>query len=657
MQDNQLRYLKILSEQYPSIQAASNAIINLSAQLELPKGTEHFLSDLHGEYEAFQHVIKNGAGSIWLKIQEMFANTLTKEEQRNLATLIYYPAQKTPMMLQSVPDQAEWCRLTLVRLIKLCRVLTSKYQRTTVKMFLPEQAAPIIEELLYEREHIENKAEYYHSLIETIVATDSAQAFIINLAELIQRLAIARLHVVGDIYDRGYGSHLIMDSLMEYHDVDIQWGNHDVLWMGAAAGSEACIANVIRICLRYGNMETLENGYGVSLLPLVSFAIETYGTDPCKCFNPKIMKKSEFTNQELRLMAQMQKAIAIIQFKLEGQMIKRRPQYQMEERLLLEKINYEQGTITLNNIEYPLLDKHFPTIDPMQPYLLSDAEQVVLDKLKLSFINSQKLQQHTQFLFSKGSIYLTYNGNLLYHGCIAMNDDGSFKAFNVDGQEFAGKAFMDRVDRLARQGYFTKDNLEQKQYGMDAIWYLWCAAQSPLFGKEKMATFERYFLADSTTHKERSNPYYAAQDKVEIACRILEEFGLDPKTGHIINGHVPVKVKKGERPVKAKGKLIVIDGGFSKAYQGQTGIAGYTLISNSQSLLLAAHHPFDSMRKALSEEIDIDSETELIESYPVRMRVKDTDRGRAIQEHIEALQELLHAYREGLIKEQCNLRL
>jgi len=657
MQENQIRYLKLLSEQYPSIQAASNAIISLSAQIQLPKGTEHFLSDLHGEYEAFHHVIKNGAGSILLKIQDLFSDTLAKEDQRNLATLIYYPEQKTPMMLQTVPDQAEWCRLTLVRLIQLSRLLISKYQRTTVRMFIPEQAAPIVEELLYEREDIENKAEYYQSLIETIVATDSSQAFIIVLAELIQRLAIARLHVVGDIYDRGYGSHLIMDSLMEYHDVDIQWGNHDILWMGAAAGSEACIANVIRICLRYGNMESLENGYGISLLPLVSFAIENYGTDPCKCFIPKILKKSEFTNQELRLMAQMQKAIAIIQFKLEGQMIMRRPHYQMEERLLLDKINYEQGTIMLNDIEYPLLDKYFPTIDPIDPYSLTAAEQVILDKLKVSFINSQKLQQHTQFLFSKGSIYLTYNGNLLYHGCIAMNEDGSFKGFKVDGQVFAGRAFMDRLDRLARQGYFTKDNLEQKQYGMDSIWYLWCAAQSPLFGKEKMATFERYFLADSTTHKERSNAYYAAQDRVETAYKILEEFGLDPETGHIINGHVPVKVKKGERPVKAKGKLIVIDGGFSKAYQGQTGIAGYTLISNSAHLRLAIHPPFDSLRKALSEEIDIDSETEIIETYPVRMRVKDTDRGRAIQEHIVALQELLHAYREGTIKEQCHLRL
>ena len=652
MHNNQLRYLKLLSGQYPSIQAASNAIITLSAQLELPKGTEHFLSDLHGEYEAFQHVIKNGAGSIWLKIEEMFGNDLSKQEQRKLATLIYYPEQKASLMLQTVPDQAEWCRLTLVRLIKLCRVLTSKYQRTKVRKFLPEDMASIIEELLYERENIENKSEYYQSMIETIISTDSSQKVIITLAELIQRLAIARLHVIGDIYDRGYGAHLIMDALMKYHQVDIQWGNHDILWMGAATGSEACIANVIRICLRYGNMETLENGYGVSLLPLASFALETYENDACDCFTPKVMNKEDFTDRELSLMAQMHKAITIMQFKLEGQMIKRRPHYQMEDRLLLDKINYEQGTIMLNNVQYPLIDKHFPTIDPKDPYALSPAEQVVMDKLKVSVANSQKLQQHVQFLYSKGSIYLIHDGNLLYHGCIAMNEDGSFKAFNVDGKEFAGKAFMDRVDRLARQAYFTKDNPDKKQYGMDAIWYLWCAAQSPLFGKEKMATFERYFIADPITHKENRNPYYDFQDKEETACKILEEFGLDPKTAHVINGHMPVKVKKGERPVKANGRIIVIDGGFSRAYQRQTGIAGYTLISNSKGLLLASHHPFESVRKAVLEEINIDSETEVIESHPIRMRVKDTDRGKMIQQHIDALQELLHAYREGMIKEQ-----
>ena len=652
MQKDQMCYLNLLSGQYPTIQAASNAIINLSAQLELPKGTEHFLSDLHGEYEAFQHVIKNGAGSIWLKVEEMFADTLPKQEQRNLATLIYYPEQKSSLMMQMVPDQDEWCRLTLLRLIKLCRLLTSKYQRTKVLMYVPEDVAPIIEELLYERETIANKSEYYQNLIDTIISTDTAQTFIITLAELIQRLAISKLHVIGDIYDRGYGAHLIMDALMEYHQVDIQWGNHDILWMGAAAGSEACMANVIRICLRYGNMETLENGYGVSLLPLASFALETYENDPCECFIPKVVKNENFTNREIKLMAQIHKAITIIQFKLEGQLLKRRAHYKMEDRLLLDKINYEKGTITINDMEYPLLDKNFPTIDPLDPYTLTAEEQTVMDKLKVFFANSTKLHQHVRFLYSKGSIYLIHDGSLLYHACIAMNQEGTFQAFHVDGQEFAGKEFIDRLDLLARQAYFTKDNLEKKRYGIDVMWYLWCAAQSPLFGKDKMATFERYFLEDVATHKEKRNAYYDFQDNVETACMILEEFGLDSNNGHIINGHMPVKVKKGERPVKANGKVIVIDGGFSRAYQRQTGIAGYTLISNSKCLLLASHHPFESMRKAVLEGIDIDSETEIIESHPIRMRVKDTDNGKKIRQHINALEDLLQAYREGMIKEQ-----
>lgn len=651
MQDNQLHYLRLLAEQYPSIPAASNAIISLTAQLQMPKGTEHFISDIHGEYEAFRHVIKNGASSIRGKIDELFANTLTKQERRHLATLIYYPEQKLPLMLEAVEDPVEWPRLTLVRLIQLCRVLVSKYQRASVQKLLPEHVAAIIEELLYEREYLDNKSEYYQTLIDTIVATDSTQEFIVSLAELIQRLAIARLHVLGDIYDRGYGPHLIMDALMGYHHVDIQWGNHDILWMGAAAGHEACIANVIRICLRYANMEILDNGYGINLLPLVSFALETYADDSCHYFMPKVTNDGIFTDQEIKMMAKMHKAMTIIQFKLEGQVIKRRPHYQMEDRLLLDKVDYEKGTIVLHHREYPLRDKNFPTIDPQDPYKLTPEEQGVIDKLRHSFLNSKKLQQHVRFLYSNGSVYLIYNGNLLYHGCIAMNEDGAFRAFNVDGQEFAGKDFMDRVDRLARQGYFAKDNWEHKQYGMDATWFLWCAPQSPLFGKEKMATFERYFLEDTATHKEELNQYYAVQDKEETARKIFKEFGLDSDKAHIINGHVPVKVKKGELPVKANGKLLVIDGGFSRAYQQKTGIAGYNLISNSKCLMLAAHHPFESMQKAIMEELDMDSDTQIVETYPVRLRVKDTDQGGAIRQKIEALQDLLHAYREGLLKE------
>ena len=651
IQTHSVKYLKLLSEKYPSIQAASTAIINFTAQLQLPKGTEHFLSDIHGENEAFQHVVRNGAGSIWRKIDEMFGNTLSKSERRNLATLIYYPELKTPLMLQSVPDKDEWSRLTLVRLVKFCRRLSSKYQRGAVRNLLPKHVAETIEELLYDQEGVEHKAAYYQSQIDTIVSTGSAQAFIICLAELIQRLAVERLHVIGDIYDRGPGAHLILDDLMEHHQCDIQWGNHDILWMGAAAGSEACIANVIRFCLRYGNMETLDNGYGISLLPLASFALETYKDDPCELFIPKISADGSFTSQEIRLMAQMQKAMAVMQFKLESQVIKRRPHYQMDDRLLLDKIDYARGVINLNGIEYPLRDTFFPTIDPKNPDVLTAEEQIVIEKLRLSFANSKKLQQHVRFLFSTGSLYLIHDGNLLYHGCIAMNDDGEFRAFNVDGKSFAGKEFLDRVDRLARQGYFATDNPAQKQYGMDVMWFLWCAPMSPLFGKEKMATLERYFIADKVTHTEKRNAYYTLRDTEESARKILKEFGLNPDTGRIVNGHVPVKVTKGENPIKANGRLIVIDGGFSKAYQRETGIAGYTLISNSRGLLLAAHQPFESTQKAVSEEIDIDTETEIIHTNAFRMRVSDTDRGREIQEHIDELQDLLHAYREGLIKE------
>ncbi len=651
MQKNPVKYLQLLSEKYPSIQAASTAIINFTALLQLPKGTEHFLSDIHGEHEAFQHVVRNGAGSIMRKIDEMFGNSMSKSERRNLATLIYYPELKTPLMLKSVPDKEEWSRLTLVRLVKFCRRLSSKYRREAVRKHLPKHLSETIEELLYDQEGVEHKAAYYQSQIDTIVSTGSAQAFIVCLAELIQRLAVERLHVIGDIYDRGPGAHIILDALMEHPQVDIQWGNHDILWMGGAAGSEACIANVIRACLRYGNMETLENGYGISLLPLASFALETYKDDPCDLFAPRVAKDSSFTTQEIRLMGQMQKAMAIIQFKLESQVIKRRPHYQMDDRLLLDKIDYERGVINLNGVEYPLLDTFFPTIDPKNPDVLTAEEQIVMEKLVLSFANSKKLQQHVRFLFSKGSLYLTHDGNLLYHGCIAMNDDGAFRAFNVDGKSFSGKEFLDRVDRLARQGYFATDNPEQKQYGMDVMWFLWCAPMSPLFGKEKMATLERYFLADKATHAEKRNAYYTLRDTEQSARKILQEFGLNPDRGHIVNGHVPVKVAKGENPIKANGRLIVIDGGFSKAYQRETGIAGYTLISNSRGLLLAAHQPFESTQKAVSDELDIDTETEIIHTHPYRMRVSDTDRGRVIQEQIDELQDLLHAYREGVIKE------
>ena len=650
--EKDLQYLKLLAKQYPSIQAASTEIINLNAVLNLPKGTEHFISDIHGEYEAFLHVLKNGSGSIKRKIDEIFGNDLLEKEKRSLATLIYYPKRKLSLILEALEaDKEEWYRIILFRLIKICRVASSKYTRSKVRKALPNDFAYIIEELLHEQEGLGNKQEYYQSIIDTIISTGRAKDFIIALSELIQRLTIDRLHIIGDVYDRGPGAHIIMDTLLEYHSVDFQWGNHDILWMGAAAGSEACLSTVIRICLRYLNMETLENGYAISLLPLASFAMDVYGKDPCRQFWPKLSSEEEYTDNELRLMAQMHKAITIIQLKLEGQIIKRRPHYHMEDRLLLDKIDHKQGTVLLNGQEYELNDPNFPTIDPQHPYDLTKQEQSVVDRLKLAFATSEKLQKHVHFLFSKGSMYLVYNGILLYHGCIAMNEDGTFKAFKVEGEAFTAKAFMDRVERLARQGYFSS-NPEQKRYGLDAMWYMWCGDQSPLFGKDKMATFERYFIDDKTTHQETKNAYYTFRDREDSACKILKEFGLAPDRAHIINGHVPVKVRKGESPVKAGGKLIVIDGGFSKAYQTQTGIAGYTLVYNSYGLLLASHHPFESTQKAIEEELDIHSKTEILETNYARIRVKDTDEGQDIQAYIEELLFLVKAYRAGLIKEQ-----
>ncbi|MFH5831176.1 fructose-1,6-bisphosphatase [Halalkalibaculum sp. DA3122] len=648
--ESQMRYLKLLSRQYPSIEAASTEIINLSAILELPKGTEHFISDIHGEYESFLHVLRNGSGSIKRRIDEIFEYSLNEQEKQNLATLIYYPEEKMAIILKKISNPKQWYRKTLFQLIKLCRVYSSKYTRNKVRKALPKDFSYIIEELLHEQESIKNREQYYTSIIESIIETDRAGAFIVALARLIQQLTIARLHVIGDVYDRGPGAHIIMDKLMEHHAVDFQWGNHDIVWMGAAAGSEACIANVIRVSLRYSNMETLENGYGISMLPLISLAVDVYGDDPCEQFRPKDADE-EFTENEQLLMAQMQKAITMIQLKLEGQIIQRRPQYQMQDRLLLDKIDFQQGTVRVGDQSYPLLDTHFPTVDPENPYALSAQEKSVMDKIRLSFQNSERLQEHVRFLFSKGSMYLAYNGNLLYHGCIPMTQNGRLRHFTFDGVAHSPSSFMDRLDRLARQGYFAKDNPEKKQYGMDTMWYLWSGSQSPLFGKDKMATFERYFIEDPSTHKEQMNPYYDYRGDEEVAVKILEEFGADTENGHIINGHVPVKVTRGESPVKGGGKLLVIDGGFAKAYQEKTGIAGYTLIFNSYGLILAAHEPFESRQKAIEEEIDIHSNTRILEQNTERIRVRDTDNGREIQRKIEDLKQLLEAYRSGLIKE------
>lgn len=644
-------YLELLAQQYPTIKAATNEIINLTARMQLPKGTEHFVSDIHGEYEAFHHVLKNGSGSIKRRIDELFVYEMTEQEKCNLETLIYYPEQKLPPLLAATDNPAAWLRITLFRLIKLCRSLASKYTRAYVRAALPEDFALIIEELLHEQEGTNNKQDYYLSIIDTIIALDQADDFIEALSDLIQHLAIAHLHVIGDVYDRGPGAHIIMDTLMAYHHIDIQWGNHDIVWMGAAAGSAACMANVLRTALRYANMETLQNGYAISLLPLATFAMNAYKDDPCTIFYPRTSDDEEYTENELQMMAKMQKAIAIIQFKLEAQIIQRRPHYNMQDRLLLDKINFENGTICLNGQDYALRDTLFPTVDPANPYQLTPEEKSTVQKLQQTFAISENLQQHVRFLFSKGSMYLVYNGNLLYHGCIALEDDGSFMTTTVDGKVYKGREFMDRLDRLARRGYFSKEP-EEKLYGQDILWYLWTGAKSPIFGKNKMATFERYFIADKTTHQEKKNPYYALRDDEKTAVTILKEFGLDPNTAHIVNGHVPVQVKKGESPIKAGGKLLVIDGGFAKAYQDITGIAGYSLIYNSYGLLLASHASFESAQKAIEENADMQTHTEILERDQVRIRIKDTDEGRGIQSKIDNLQDLLKAYRAGLIKER-----
>lgn len=649
-----LTYLQLLAEQYPTIQAASTKIIELESILELPKETEHFLSDIHGEYEAFSHLLRNSSGSLRRRIDELFGTELSEKDRRSLATLVYYPEQKLPLILAEAPDESEWYRITFRRLIRLCRAVSTKYTRTTVRQSLPPDYATIIEELLYSQEQVQDRQAYYDRHIESMIQVGQANTFLTAVARLIRRLTISHLHIIGDIYDRGPGAHIILDELMNYHSLDIQWGNHDILWMGAAAGSEACIANVIRISLRYTNTETLESGYGISLLPLASFAMERYGEDPCTQFMPKLsddlVRLTKVDDYEQQLLARMQKAITIIQLKLEGQVIQRRPHYQMADRLLLDKIDHQRGVLTIDGQDFELIDTFFPTINPDAPYELTGRERMLMDRLGQSFRDSGKLQAHVRFLYAKGSIYIVYNGNLLYHGCIALNEDGTFVELQLKDRNVSGKAYFDRVERLARQGYFAVDP-DRRQYGQDAMWYLWSGARSPLYGKNKMATFERYFVKDKKTHEETQNPYYRLRDEPQVIDRILAEFGLSPATSRIINGHVPVKVRQGQSPIKAGGRLLVIDGGLAKAYQQQTGIAGYTLISNSRGLLLAEHKPFESAQKAIQDEVDLDSRTEIIATYPRRMRVVDTDKGKEIKERIEALQALLDAYRTGLIKE------
>ena len=650
LEQMQLKYLKSLANQYPNIAAASTEIINLQAILNLPKGTEHFLTDIHGEYEQFNHVLKNGSGAVRRQIDEEFGNTLSNKDKKSLATLIYYPQEKLDIVLGQEDNIEDWYKITLHRLVQITKKVASKYTRSKVRKALPKDFAYIIEELITERAEISDKEGYYNEIIHTIIRIGRAPEFIVALSNLIQRLVVDHLHIVGDIYDRGPGPHIIMDTLMKYHSVDIQWGNHDIVWMGAACGHLPCIATVVRIAARYGSLDTLEEGYGINLIPLATFALDTYKDTNCDTF--AIKYNTDYNTKDLSLDMKIHKAISIIQFKLEGQVIKKHPEFEMDDRLLLDKIDYEKKTVMVYGKEYHMNDVDFPTVDPADPYNLTPDEEQVMARIQQAFVKCEKLQRHVRFLFSNGGLYKVHNSNLLYHGCVPMDEKGNFKAVDVDGKRYRGKELYDILDNYARKGYYSKTDPAGMRRAQDYIWYIWAGPNSPVFGKDKMATFERYFIEDKETHKEIKNSYYSRLDSEEVLNRILEEFGLDTHKSHIINGHVPVELKKGESPIKCDGKLLIIDGGFSKAYQSKTGIAGYTLVANSHGMRLVAHEPFESTEAAILHESDIFSDSTVVEVATNRIRVSDTDIGRELRESIKQLELLLQAYRDGSIVEK-----
>lgn len=645
------RYLKLLAEKFPTISSASTEIINLEAILSLPKGTEHFLSDLHGENIAFQHVLKNASGVIRRKVEEIFGLSMRETDKDMLCSLIYYPEEKLELVRRQEPDLDDWYRITLSQVVEVARVVSSKYTRSKVRKLLPKDFAYVIEELLHESKAEPDKQSYYAAIINSIVDIKRSEEFIVAICHLIHRLVIDTLHIVGDVYDRGPGACNIMETLSSYHDFDIQWGNHDISWMGAAAGNLALIANVIRISVRYANVETLEEGYSINLLPLATFAIDTYGNDPCTVFQAHEFEENTRMSRSLQLMSRMHKAISIIQFKLEGQIIRRRPEYKMQNRMLLHLIDFEKGTITIDGTTYPLVDRNFPTVDPADPYKLSPEEQQVMDQLCHSFTCSEKLQKHLRCLYQHGSLFLTRNNCLLFHAAIPLNQDGTFKEVTVEGKNYKGKALMERIDQMIRDAYFAPRDTPAQQSALDYIWYLWCGPDSPLYNKDKMTTFERYFIADEKLYKEKKGAYYELADHAETCDYILREFGLDPAKSRIINGHIPVRTKSGETPMRAHGKRLVIDGGFSKPYHKTTGIAGYTLIYNSHGLQLVQHETFESKEKAIIDGTDIHSRVQLEEFKYHRMLVRDTDRGQELIQQVHNLHKLLIAYRNGIIKE------
>lgn len=648
------RYLQLLSQSFPTIADASTEIINLQAILNLPKGTEHFLADIHGEHEAFQHVLKNASGNIKRKVNDLFGNTLRESEKRDLCTLIYYPEQKLELVKQEEKELNDWYHIQIHRLVKICRDVSSKYTRSKVRKSLPVDFSYIIQELLHENSNDKDKTDYVSAITSTIISTGRADDFIETICNVIQRLAIDHLHIMGDIYDRGPGAHAVMDTLKNYHTWDITWGNHDILWMGACAGNNACICNVIRIALRYDNMDTIEDGYGINLMQLATFAMETYKKDPCAEFMPKIMQPDAIDEKSIQLIAQMHKAISIIQFKVESQMIKKYPHWKMDGRLLYDKIDYKKGTIKIDGKEYQLTSCNFPTIDPKNPDVLTPEEQALMEKLHHNFTVSEKLREHILLLLRHGCMYKVVNNNLLYHASIPLNEDGTLREVEITPKKIAkGKDLLNKIGTIIRRA-FQNNGAEcdkDMQYATDYFLYLWCGPNSPLFDKHAMTTFERYFLKEKETHHEEKGFYFKFREREDIADAIMEEFGVNSAKGHIINGHVPVHVNKGESPIKANGKLMVIDGGFSQAYHKETGIAGYTLVYHSRGFELVQHEPFSSEEDAIKRGIDIVGTTQIVELNEKRLKVADMDKGTELKMQIEALQELLYAYRHGFLSE------
>ena len=643
------RLLRHLSKKYPNIKAATEEIVNLSAILALPKGTEYFLSDLNGEHEAFIHMLKSASGVIRSKIEEFFGPELTRDERDELAALIYNAEAEIKRRKRSGEDFEKWCKVSIFRLVVICKSVTNKYTRSKVRKRLPKEYAYIIDELLHNSDD-ENKGNYYGQIIATIVECGIAEDFIIAFTDVISSLAVDKLHIIGDIWDRGAHPDAIMDFLMGHHDVDFQWGNHDIVWMGAATGNWACITNVLRMNISYNNFDMLEIGYGINLRPLAVMAEKVYGDDPCQYFMPKRLDENKFDPIDDRLAAKMNKAISICQFKVEGQRIMAHPEYGLENRLLLDKIDFEKGTVRLRDGEFPLRDTNFPTIDPENPYELTEDERNMLNALEASFLQSEKLQAHIRFIYSHGALYTICNGNLMYHGCIPMDEEGNFEKCTVNGITASGKEYMDYLDSQVRKAYFEPDESEETGRSGDLMWYLWLSSKSPLFGKDQMTTFERCFVADKATHKEHTVPYYKLINRKEICEKILLEFGLDPKDSIILNGHVPVKIKDGESPVKGEGKLIVIDGGMSKAYQKQTGIAGYTFIFNSRFMALAEHKPYSPLKKDGTQEFHTPV-IRTVKTLEKRMLIKDTDIGEELQKEADELKSLVRAYRTGRLKE------